>query len=185
MPGKRPRDSRPNPLQQLPPTASTESAGEDQELRDERGDEGFLVNLFLNERNQVRLTHIMHVDSNEEDRWDGWDEKKLIDFFVRRVELQLPAIEPETPDHERAGVKTLKDFLDRLEEEISALHSKGMQISLECHPRHGFSAFLSYENGKDEVDVPAVLIEELGSERMEDLIYYVLVKVTVLYENRN
>jgi hypothetical protein len=53
------------------------------------GDVGFVVDLFLDESRQVRLTQALHVRSGEGDAWEGWDEDRLINFFIQRAELTL------------------------------------------------------------------------------------------------
>ena len=43
----------------------------------------FTVEFLLDEENRVRRTHIIHNKSKNEDTWAGWDETRLIDFFIR------------------------------------------------------------------------------------------------------
>lgn len=50
----------------------------------------YLVELFLDDQNQVRRTRIHHVESDEENAWEGWQEQELITFFTRRAELSIP-----------------------------------------------------------------------------------------------
>ncbi|MGH9834996.1 MAG: hypothetical protein ACREBD_17360 [Blastocatellia bacterium] len=84
MSGKRPpRSNRPKPAQRAP--SSNESLNPTAGL----GDVGFVVDLFLDESRQVRLTQALHVRSGEGDAWEGWDEDRLINFFVQRAELAL------------------------------------------------------------------------------------------------
>jgi hypothetical protein len=59
----------------------------------------YMIELFLDEFNYVSRTRIHHVQSDEEEPWDGWDEAKLIAFFKRRPELNLvkPTQAPPPP----------------------------------------------------------------------------------------
>ena len=56
--------------------------------------EGFIVNLFLSGKTQVHSTQILHVNSDEGEKWDGWDSQRLLDFIVNRSGLILPKAAP-------------------------------------------------------------------------------------------
>lgn len=51
---------------------------------------GFVVDLFLDEGRRVHKTQALQVKSGEGEEWEGWDEGRLLNFFVRRAELSLP-----------------------------------------------------------------------------------------------
>jgi hypothetical protein len=55
--------------------------------------EGFIVNLFLSKKKQVHSTQILHVNSDEGDKWDGWDSQRLLDFITKRASIVLPLVE--------------------------------------------------------------------------------------------
>jgi predicted flap endonuclease-1-like 5' DNA nuclease len=52
--------------------------------------EGFVVDLFLDDNKQVRKTQVLQVKSDEGDEWEGWDETRLINFFIQRAKIKLP-----------------------------------------------------------------------------------------------
>jgi len=56
--------------------------------------EGFIVNLFLSKKKQVHSTQILHVNSDEGEKWDGWDSQRLLDFITKRSGLVLPVVAP-------------------------------------------------------------------------------------------
>jgi hypothetical protein len=58
----------------------------------------FKVQLRVDGNNNVRGTHVTYVQDGSEEKWAGWDESKLVDFFVRRAALRLPAAEPAEAD---------------------------------------------------------------------------------------
>jgi hypothetical protein len=51
---------------------------------------GFVVDLFLDARKQVQSTQVLNVKSGVGDTWKGWDENRLLAFFVEQSHLQLP-----------------------------------------------------------------------------------------------
>jgi hypothetical protein len=38
----------------------------------------------------------MHIQSKTEETWAGWDEKRLLDFFIQRAELNLSELQAST-----------------------------------------------------------------------------------------
>lgn len=52
----------------------------------------YVVELFLDEQDHVQRTKVHHVQSQEEETWDGWDGNRLLEFFEGREEL---AVSPE------------------------------------------------------------------------------------------
>jgi uncharacterized protein (DUF2461 family) len=58
---------------------------------DQRPYETFVVELLVNERRrEVRRTRVVHVQTGAEERWAGWDEERLLRFFVTHGDLSLP-----------------------------------------------------------------------------------------------
>src|SRR5215813_9685320 len=49
----------------------------------------YMIELFLDEANCVSRTRIHHIQSDEEESWENWDEASLVGFFKRRSELSL------------------------------------------------------------------------------------------------
>jgi hypothetical protein len=71
----------------------------------------FIVQLVLNQDRSVSSTRVTHSESYEEEDWIGWDETRLVRFFVRHGELCLPAIENaavEEMSSEVAETETVK-----------------------------------------------------------------------------
>ena len=52
--------------------------------------ESFVVELLL-ERGKARSTHLLHVPSSREARWDGWKESRLLEFLRECAGLPKPA----------------------------------------------------------------------------------------------
>lgn len=57
------------------------------------GSEGFIVDIFLSKKKQVHSTQILHVSSDEGDKWEGWDSERLLDFIVTRAGVIRPKVE--------------------------------------------------------------------------------------------
>lgn len=58
--------------------------------------QGFVVDLFLGADGEVRLTQVLHVKGNQGDAWQGWDERRLLDFMIQQAGVTVPVVE-ETP----------------------------------------------------------------------------------------
>jgi len=85
--------------EQVPATPPTDTAGiEKAESRpdDHQRYATFTLELLINEDDTVRRTHILHVQSREEQTWAGWDEAAVTKFITRRAELR------STPSGEEA-----------------------------------------------------------------------------------
>lgn len=66
----------------------------------------FTVEFLLNEHNDVHSTRILHVQSEQEDTWTGWQKTLLVDFLCRSAGLNIPLDEPallNTEEHVNAG----------------------------------------------------------------------------------
>src|SRR6185369_13080075 len=141
---------------------------------DERPDEqldniGFVVELFLNDRGQVHMTQALQVKSAEGEVWDGWDENRLIDFFVRHASLRLPAsvISQTQGESESASLKTLNIFLDKLRRDFDLLAMQGKRFDLCVNKTHGFRAYIACEGESVPIDVPRALLKDLDVETLD------------------
>jgi len=67
------------------------------------GNEGFVVDLFLDDEKRVRKTQVLQVKSGEGEEWEGWDEARLINFFLERAQLRLS---PKRDEKEVVPTKT-------------------------------------------------------------------------------
>ena len=52
--------------------------------------EGFIINLFLSKNKRVTSTQILHVNSDEGEKWDRWDGQQILDFIARQSGIVLP-----------------------------------------------------------------------------------------------
>ncbi len=76
--------------------------------------EGFIVNLFLSKKKQVHSTQILHVNSDEGEKWDGWDSQRLLNFISNRSGLALPKI--ETVESNAIAIEPVKESSTMIEE---------------------------------------------------------------------
>ncbi len=68
--------------------------------------EGFIVNLFLNKQKLVHSTQVLHVNSDEGAKWNGWDSTRLQDFIINHSGIVLPKVaevQAETLEIQLAG----------------------------------------------------------------------------------
>lgn len=49
--------------------------------------ETFVVELLVDEHREVRRTRVVHVQTGAEERWAGWDERRLLRFVVEHGEF--------------------------------------------------------------------------------------------------
>jgi hypothetical protein len=52
--------------------------------------ETFVIEILKDEHRQVRRTRVVHVQTGLEDRWAGWDERRLLRFVVTHGDLSPP-----------------------------------------------------------------------------------------------
>jgi hypothetical protein len=50
----------------------------------------FTTEFLLDEANHVRRTRVMHVQSQSETSWAGWDGTRLVSFFTNSADLKIP-----------------------------------------------------------------------------------------------
>ncbi len=60
----------------------------------------YVIELFVDEKKQVQKTRIYHVQSNEDEDWQNWEESRLLTFFRKRPELALPKSSVPTSSQE-------------------------------------------------------------------------------------
>jgi hypothetical protein len=71
--------------------ASKESiSNEEEEIEDRQHYAVFTVELLLDQENAVRRTRVMHIQTREENAWAGWDQDRLVRFFVEKEGLKIP-----------------------------------------------------------------------------------------------
>ena len=51
----------------------------------------FTLEFLLDEKNVIRRTRVIHVQSGNADRWAGWKAEHLIDFLTRHTKIHTPA----------------------------------------------------------------------------------------------
>ncbi len=123
---------------------------------------GFVIELFLDDLRQVRLTQALQVRSAEGESWDGWDEERLTGFFVKHGQLSVP-----TTSGSVTSLKILKVFLERLRRDFAELIRQGKKFSLRVNKTRGFHAYIVCEGESVPVEIPRALLNELGDEAME------------------
>ena len=74
--------------------------------------ENFTVEFLLDEKNTVRRTRVVHVQSGDENIWTGWGAKQLIDFLAQYTEGQIQPVKLATqeiaiPDQQHAQKETV------------------------------------------------------------------------------
>jgi hypothetical protein len=62
-----------------------EGMGIEEAAQEELKNEGFVVEIFLDDNHQVTSTQVLHVKRNEGESWAGWDERRLIGFLARHA----------------------------------------------------------------------------------------------------
>ncbi|HWQ13537.1 MAG TPA: proprotein convertase P-domain-containing protein [Roseiflexaceae bacterium] len=59
----------------------------------------FTVELLLDESGDVRRTRVVHVQENQQDTWPGWQDGRLVRFFIERSALRKPGTDaPAFPE---------------------------------------------------------------------------------------
>ena len=51
----------------------------------------YTLEFLLDEANAVRRTRVMHVQSQEEESWAGWDDQRLVQYIIQQAGLQVEA----------------------------------------------------------------------------------------------
>ncbi|MFN0087699.1 MAG: hypothetical protein ACKVX9_20075 [Blastocatellia bacterium] len=85
----------------------------------------YVIEFLLNAENNVRQTKILHVKSNDEQVWEGWQSDRLVGFFTSREELSLP-------EEGKHRVETAKTLPPPEEHPVAALLSA--KVSLPTQP---------------------------------------------------
>lgn len=62
----------------------------EEEVEDRQHYAVFTVELLLDQENAVRRTRVMHIQTREENAWAGWDQDRLVRFFVEKEGLNIP-----------------------------------------------------------------------------------------------
>jgi hypothetical protein len=50
----------------------------------------YVVEFLLDEQREVRRTRVVHIQTQSEERWAGWDEERLLRFIMTHGDLSLP-----------------------------------------------------------------------------------------------
>jgi predicted flap endonuclease-1-like 5' DNA nuclease len=64
-----------------------ETAAREKHLVEGEGLTSFVVELLLDEDRQVKRTKVMQVATGHEEAWTGWQESRLLEFFVKHAAL--------------------------------------------------------------------------------------------------
>jgi hypothetical protein len=92
----------------------------------------FTVELLLDEDNEVYSTYIMHVQSNREQTWTGWEKTQLVDFLDQSILVKVTPEEPvlanaEEPEYAPAVVVESTP-LTTYPELVGTLHLRDLMI---------------------------------------------------------
>lgn len=88
-------------------------SGENLASIEREGEVSFVIGLLLDKKRQTKHMRIMHVANGEEDAWDGWQERRLLDFIIERAGLRLPAagadLPPAAPTEQKPEAKIRRE----------------------------------------------------------------------------
>lgn len=59
----------------------------------------FTIEFLLDEKNRIRCTRVVHVQSGDADTWAGWGADQLVDFLARHAGAHIPAKRFEIPEN--------------------------------------------------------------------------------------
>jgi extracellular elastinolytic metalloproteinase len=74
----------------------------------------FTVELLLSEDGAVRRTRVQHIQEGEQETWAGWEDGRLVRFFVEHADL--PQRSPEPAPSEEGGLRREADVLIEVNE---------------------------------------------------------------------
>jgi hypothetical protein len=57
----------------------------------------FVVELLQDEKGHTKRTRVLHVGCEPEETWSGWQERRLLDYFITHAGLCLPAPDADVP----------------------------------------------------------------------------------------
>jgi len=115
--------------------ASLEAAANETPKRDlpssgELRNEGFVVDLFVDDRRNVVTTQVLHVKSNDGESWSGWDGGQLSRFFAKHAGAALQGPEEHQPDAV-AGAQPATPAAEPGKSELSKLTLEDVTITPE------------------------------------------------------
>ncbi len=94
----------------------------------------FTVELLLDDENQVRRTRATHFQSAADETWAGWEQERLVRFFIDRAALKIPVpqntpievlteiAEPPSAVVRLSGEPKLLEFIASLNPENKSQH---------------------------------------------------------------
>jgi len=69
----------------------------------------FSVDLLLDNKNHVRRTHILHVQSREENSWAGWNQNQLADFILENANIKSAHLGRDLTERKSSLKSSIKD----------------------------------------------------------------------------
>ena len=98
----------------------------------------FLVELLLGEESEVRRTRVKHIQEGEQSTWAGWEDGRLVSFFVEHAALRQPdqfvgqVAMPTQPAGAVPGLEELLVDVGELEiDEVGAPAGEGSKLRAE------------------------------------------------------
>jgi extracellular elastinolytic metalloproteinase len=70
----------------------------------------FTVELLLGEESEVRRTRVKHIQEGEQETWAGWEDGRLVSFFVEHASLRSPEGQTKRSIAPDAGSNELDDL---------------------------------------------------------------------------
>jgi hypothetical protein len=68
----------------------------------------FTIEFLLDEKNRIRCTRVVHIQSGDADTWAGWEADQLVDFLARHAGVRIPAKKFESPENSVARRQLLE-----------------------------------------------------------------------------
>lgn len=113
----------------------------------------FTVELLLDESNEVRRSHVVHIQQGSEDTWGGWDDERLVDFFVQHAALRTAQIEePSIATNDALVAAVDAHDGEELTQVIEAIHTIPQQELIEVGLDKAESATAQSETGAGRVE---------------------------------
>jgi hypothetical protein len=69
----------------------------------------FSVDLLLDNKNHVRRTHILHIQSRKENSWAGWNQNQLVGFILENANIKCADLDMDLNDRKLSVKSSLKD----------------------------------------------------------------------------
>ncbi len=93
MPEKKPNFSKTQKL--LSETKEARKKSGKDEIRPSIANQSFVIELLLDEQLAIRSTQVLHVNKDESEKWEGWNQEKLARYILTQAGARQPIAPPE------------------------------------------------------------------------------------------